>query len=254
VKVTTPAYVLRRVRWSESSLILTLLSLDFGRISGMAKGALRPKSQFYGQLEMFSCTEFELSRREGREMDTVTGASVLEHNEGIRTDPLAFAFACLFGEWTLAVVTHENEPVRPVFLLMGEVTSRLAAGRDDPWAVVCAGVERLLRFAGHGIETATCTVCGREAGRNPGWSSRSGGVVCDKCPENEQNISPGMLEYFRKAATREFDGVVKTRLWQGGFRQCHDLMREFAESRLERRIGLRSLSVVEEIENADRGQ
>jgi DNA repair protein RecO (recombination protein O) len=254
VKVTTPAYVLRRVRWSESSLILTLLSLDFGRISGMAKGALRPGSQFYGQLEMFSCTEVSLSRREGRELDTVTGASVLEYNEGRRSDPLAFAFACLFGEWTLAAVTHDNEPVRAVFLLMGEVTDRLARGSDDPWAVLCAGVERLLRFSGHGIETERCTVCGRDAGRNPGWNSRSGGAVCDKCRGNEQNISPGVLEYLRKAASREFDGLVKTRLWPGGFRQCHDLMREFAEARLERRLYLKSLAVVEEIENADRRQ
>jgi DNA repair protein RecO (recombination protein O) len=243
--------VLRRVRWSESSLILTLLSLDFGRISGMAKGALRPKSQFYGQLEMFSCTEFSLARREGRELDTITGASVLDHHDGVRLDPLAFAFACLYAEWVLATVTHDNEPVRSVFLLTGEVLDRLA-GDFDGWAVVCAGVERLLRFTGHGMETVTCTRCGGAAGKEPRWNPRSGGVVCDKCASNEQNISPGLLEYLRKAGTREFDSVVRTRLWPGGFRQCHDLMMEFAESVLERRMNLKSLSVVEEIENADR--
>jgi len=252
MRASTPAFVLRRVRWSESSLILTLLSLDFGRISGIAKGALRPKSQYYGQLEMFSCSEISLSRREGRELDTVTGASALNHNEGIRQDPLAFAFACLFAEWVMATVTHDNEPVRSVFLLFGEVMNRLA-GDNDPWSVTCAGIERLLRFTGHGIETGTCTRCGREAGKNPAWSPISGGVVCDKCCSNEQNISPGLLEYLRKAGSREFNDVVKTRLWPGGFRQCHDLMREFAETRLEHRMSLKSLSVVEDIENADSG-
>jgi DNA repair protein RecO (recombination protein O) len=252
LRATTPAFVLRRVRWSESSLILTLLSLDFGRISGIAKGALRPKSQYHGQLELFSCTEFTLSRREGRELDTVTGATVLDHNEGISRDPLAFAFACLFTEWVLAAVTHDNEPVRSVFLLFGEVVDRLA-GDDVHWSVICAGIERLLRFTGHGIETGTCTRCGSKTENSQAWDPLSGGVVCDKCRSNEQNISPGLLEYLRKAGSRDFDSVVKTRLWPGGFRQCHDLMRTFAETQLEHRMSLKSLSVVEDIENADCG-
>jgi len=250
VKVITPAYVMRRVRWSESSLILTLLSLDFGRISGIAKGALRSRSSFYGQMEMFSCTEFTLSRREGRELDTITCASVLEYNEGIRNNPLAFGFACLFAEWVLATVTYGNEPVSPIFHLFGSVIEHLE--ETEPWSVLCAGVDRLLLLSGHGPETDSCTICGKKTGSAPGWSPLSGGVVCDNCVTTEQNISPGLLEYLRKSREQEFSKVVRTRLWPGGFRQCHDLLREFAEVHLDRRLSLKSLAVVEDIENADR--
>jgi len=41
-----PAYVLHRYDWSESSLILELLTRDFGRVAVVAKGAKRPSSNF----------------------------------------------------------------------------------------------------------------------------------------------------------------------------------------------------------------
>ena len=61
MRLTTPAFVLRRVRWSESSLILTLYSLDLGRASAIAKGSLRPKGAFLGKVELFSEGEFTAS-------------------------------------------------------------------------------------------------------------------------------------------------------------------------------------------------
>jgi DNA repair protein RecO (recombination protein O) len=43
--VDQPAFVLHRRDWQNSSLILDLLTLDFGRISVLAKGAKRSRSQ-----------------------------------------------------------------------------------------------------------------------------------------------------------------------------------------------------------------
>ncbi len=41
-----PAFVLHRYDWSESSLILELLTRDYGRIAVVAKGAKKPSSNF----------------------------------------------------------------------------------------------------------------------------------------------------------------------------------------------------------------
>ncbi|WP_255429613.1 DNA repair protein RecO [Ramlibacter albus] len=41
-----PAYVLHRYDWSESSLILEVLTRDYGRVAVVAKGAKRPSSNF----------------------------------------------------------------------------------------------------------------------------------------------------------------------------------------------------------------
>jgi DNA repair protein RecO (recombination protein O) len=233
LRVTTQAYVLRRVRWSESSLILTLYSLDLGRISVMARGALR--------------TEVTLSRREGREIDTLTEASVVRGNDGLRADPLVFAHACLLAEWVLGLV-YGTEPSQPVFHLLDRSVAMLAAGEAQGWPVVCAGVERLLRLSGFGMETDRCVSCGRPAGGRPGWRPESGGVVCEACGGGAK-VPAGFLSWVRRSRESGLPEMARIRLWPGGFRQCHDIMRSFAEAQLGSALKLRSLAVVEDLEN-----
>ena len=49
-----PAFVLHSYAWRETSLIVELLSRDFGRMAVVARGAKRPTSQFRGILMPFS--------------------------------------------------------------------------------------------------------------------------------------------------------------------------------------------------------
>jgi DNA repair protein RecO (recombination protein O) len=49
-----PAFVLHSYPWRETSLILELLTRDYGRMSVVARGAKRPTSQFRGLLSVFS--------------------------------------------------------------------------------------------------------------------------------------------------------------------------------------------------------
>ncbi|MBN1435101.1 DNA repair protein RecO [Candidatus Fermentibacterales bacterium] len=247
MRLTTPAFVLRQVRWSDSSLILTLYSLDLGRTSAMAKGALRPGSSFAGQLELFSLVEVGLSRREGRELDTITSASAMEHNQALRSDPLAFGHACLFGEWVLGLM-YGNEPSQPVFHLIARTLAGLCV-LPDRWAVTCAGVESLVRLAGMGIELRRCTLCGRETGDSARFSARSGGVVCEACGTDVREVPKGVIEYLRKVREGGLEAACRIRLWKGGHRQCHDLLRAFVEAQLQNRLRLRSLDILEDLEN-----
>lgn len=49
-----PAFVLHSYPWRETSLILELLTRDYGRMAVVARGAKRPTSQFRGLLSSFS--------------------------------------------------------------------------------------------------------------------------------------------------------------------------------------------------------
>ena len=252
MRLTTPAWVLRRVRWSESSLILSLYSLDSGRMSAMARGALRPDSRFAGCLELFSGVEVSVSRRDGRELDTLTEASLTEPSSSLRGDPLAFAFAGLWSEWVMALFVG-NEPSQTAFHLTGDVFRLLGSGAPG-WPVVCSGVERLLRLSGLRLETERCTRCGGPAGSKAAWNHSSGGAVCSACAagHGDTAIAPGILEFLRMCQKTPLPGVSRTRLWKGGFRQCHDFLREFAEAHVQGRLRFRSLTVLEDLENGVR--
>lgn len=212
----------------------------------MARGALRPKSGFYGALEALSLTEVTLSRKEGREIDTLTEASVVRGNDGLREDPLAFGHACLLAEWVLGLV-YGTGPSQPVFHLLDRAVAMLAEDADG-WPVVCAAVERLLRLSGFGMETDRCVSCGRPAGGSTGWRPEAGGVVCGACSGGSK-VPAGFLSWVRRSRGAGLPEMARIRLWPGGFRQCHDIMRSFAEAQLGSRLRLRSLAVVEDLGN-----
>ena len=61
----TPAILLRKIPWSETSLIVTWLTERFGTTRTVARGARRPKSEFAGMLDLFYGADiaFSLSRK-----------------------------------------------------------------------------------------------------------------------------------------------------------------------------------------------
>ncbi|HOP26425.1 MAG TPA: DNA repair protein RecO [Candidatus Sabulitectum sp.] len=249
MRVSTPAFVLRRIRWSESSLILTLYSLDFGRISAMARGALRPGSKFLGCMELFSSSEFGLSRREGRELDTATEASVLSHNTGLRMSSSAFAGAGLYTDWLLAVVSHGNEPSGPVYALTEKVFSLLENGAS-PWPVVCGGAARLLMLSGLGFTAGRCVSCGGPAGEDAKWSHSAGGTVCSRCPEPGIHVKQGLVSFLQRSVDSDLGSLARVGLWRDGYIQCHSLIKDYAQVHLERRLYLKSEKVMKEILDA----
>lgn len=245
---TTPAWILRRVRWSETSLILTMYSLDQGRISVMARGALRPGGRFHGMLELLSGAEVTLARREGRELDTLVEASSFEPSSSLRSDPEAFAHACLIAEWVLGLFLG-GESAGSVYHLIGAAFSSLPASKSR-WGITCASVESLLRLAGHGMEVDDCVRCGLPAVRSEKWNHIEGGLICDNCSTlQDASVSLGVLEFIRTCRRSGFEAASRTRLWKGGFRICHDFMREFAQAHNQSGLKLRSLGVLEDLEN-----
>lgn len=64
-------FVLHRRAWRDTSLIIELLSREYGRIAGIARGARSAKSAFFGLTEPFRQLEASWSRR--GEMATLAG-------------------------------------------------------------------------------------------------------------------------------------------------------------------------------------
>ena len=198
-------------------------------------------------MELFSLVEFSLSRKSGRELDTVTDTTVINHFEPIREDPEAFVHSCLFAEWLLATITG-SEPSHPMYHLIGSALENFAAGTPF-WPVLCSGIERALRLSGFAMEIDRCTKCGKSPVNSCMWDAASGGIVCNDCDEQATPVPGGFIEFIRKSRSGNLEKIRKLKLWTGGYRQCLDLMKIFAEIHMETTLRLKSLSVLEDIEN-----
>lgn len=192
--------------------------------------------------------DISISRREGRELDTATEATVINHYDSIRCNPDAFVHSCLFMEWLLHSITG-SEPSHPMYHLIRGVLDNFAAGAPF-WPVLCSGIEKALRLSGFAMEIDRCTKCGGEHPGSSLWDAVSGGIVCATCGSgSSEKIPPGLIVFLRKSRSSRLDEVRNLKLWSGGYRQCFDLMRRFAEVHMETRIKLKSLSVLEALEN-----
>jgi DNA repair protein RecO (recombination protein O) len=109
--------VLRRARYSDTSLIVTWLTDSRGRLKTMAKGALRQKSPFAGKLDLFFHCDLMLSLSRRSDLHNLREVSIRATYDRIRTDYLRTGVASYFVE-LIEEVTESDHPVTDIYQLL----------------------------------------------------------------------------------------------------------------------------------------
>jgi DNA repair protein RecO (recombination protein O) len=104
------AILLRKIRLTESSLIVSWLTEEQGRIKTVAKGALRPKSRLGGVLDLFHLCEIQVQPARSGDLHSLREVSLLESFAGIRTDFARISLAA----YAVELIEGATEPETPV--------------------------------------------------------------------------------------------------------------------------------------------
>lgn len=113
----TAAILLRKTKLSDTSLILTWLTLAHGKLKTVAKGARQPKSKFAGRLDLFFVCEISFARSRKSELHTLREAELIHPHEGLRGDYTRVALAAYFVE-LIELVTEPEHAVAELFDLL----------------------------------------------------------------------------------------------------------------------------------------
>jgi len=132
---STAAILLRRTKFSDTSLIVTWLTRDHGKIKTMAKGALRPRSAFAGTLDLFFETEIAFVRSERSEIHALREAVLRNPFEGLRKDYARVELAAYFVE-LLELMTEPEHPVPELFHLLHRALAYLENAAPDRRALL----------------------------------------------------------------------------------------------------------------------
>jgi len=95
---STAAILLRKRRFSDTSLIVSWFTESLGCIQTMAKGARRPKSGFAGKLDLFFEAEIQVALSRKSDLHTLTEVVLRNPFAGIRTSHLRTQAAAYFVE------------------------------------------------------------------------------------------------------------------------------------------------------------
>jgi DNA repair protein RecO (recombination protein O) len=109
--------LLRRIRYSDTSLILTWFTDLHGKVKAMAKGALRQNSPFAGKLDLFFHCDLLLSYSGKTELHGLREVSIKTTFERIRTDYLKTSAASYFVE-LVEKVTELDHPAPEIYRLL----------------------------------------------------------------------------------------------------------------------------------------
>ena len=128
---STLAIVLRRHRLTETSLIVTWLAPDLGRLKTVAKGALRPRNRLGGVLDLFHLCEIQFQTARSGDLHTLREAVLIESYPGLRTEFTRVAA----GAYAVEVIERATEKEAPVPEIFG-LLQRSNRPRKRPSAIL----------------------------------------------------------------------------------------------------------------------
>src|ERR1041385_6472817 len=150
---STAAILLRKRKFSDTSLIVSWCTESLGCIQTIAKGARRPKSQFAGRLDLFFETEIQIACSRRSTLHTLSEVVVKNPFAGIRRNYLRTQTAAYFVE-LIEICTERDHHEPELFLLLRRAFGYLDA--SDPTLRAVAHFEtELARIAGvHDVKSA----------------------------------------------------------------------------------------------------
>lgn len=220
----TEAVVLKAIDFSETSAIVTLFSPDRGRLTCMAKGVKRSRSQLAGLLDTMNRLEVVYSWKDSRSVQLMTDGSLLDRYSGIKDNLEKSVYAAFLVE-LISRMAHDNQPSVELFDVYVDGMADLEDWNGDVCVFIGWQTIRLLAVAGYSPTTRSCSVCGKDVQDDAGFSF-AGGVTCPNCPADAR-MTRGGVKTLRALG----ESATCPNLTGGG--PVFDLLARFASSQLE---------------------
>lgn len=183
--------------YSSTSRVVHWLTRHHGKISTLLKGALRPKSPFLGEYDLFSTSELLYFSRPNQTLHTGKECAMLHRRDTFRSDWRAMQTASYLS-FLFDKTTPEEAPQPELFQLYEELLDLAEEyGHYAPFLVWAE-----LRFCdhhGHAPQLDHCVLCA--ATTELRFCASQGGVVCAPCSKTRKlptlDCAPDVLAILR---------------------------------------------------------
>jgi DNA repair protein RecO (recombination protein O) len=202
VIVKTHAVVLQVYPVSNTSRVVVWLTRDSGKVSTIIKGAMRPKSMFLGQFDLFYTCELLYYARPNRTLYIAKECCPLNMRPSFRKNWKGAAAASYFTDIIARI--SPSDAHHPGFFELLE--RNLDAIHDNPvtHSLVYWFELQLLGELGLAPRLSHCLHCNKSlapSDRRSSFSYAHGGILCAPCSRNEPNrgepIAPDILATLR---------------------------------------------------------
>jgi len=185
------AIVLRVVPWSETSMVVTLFTRDFGRVSAIARGARRLRSPFESSLDLLAKSQIVFIQKSNDSLDLLTESKLIRRFRSGQIALLPLYCGYYVAELLLGL-TQDNQSARELYDVSDRTLVDLDAGQSEA-EVVLRFEMQVLKLLGHLPTFRLCASCGNPVqsdGKGPGalLGIVAGGILCGDCVPGQQSV------------------------------------------------------------------
>ena len=238
--ICTDGIVTRYANYRESDRILSIFTIEHGRLEAKARGCRKPQSPLVNVCQPFVFGQFEIYT--GKEKATINACEVKETFYPIREDYERFSV----GSAMLRLchdAAPENEPNEALFSLLYHALSFLAYGKSNPQDLFCCFLLRFLNTIGYRPSITTCAQGGRDIKNDAivRFSPR-GGAICAACAQQGEPVSKTALEGMRRMLLLEDAEMDRVKLSDAIRAEIFRALTAYTEASLE--FGARAMQIL----------
>ncbi|QPM68382.1 DNA repair protein RecO [Atribacter laminatus] len=228
--------VLKSINYGELDRIVTLFTRKKGKISAIAKGARKVGNRFGPALDCPAISNFMFY--DGRGMPVLSQADIVDCYRGIGKKTNQWVFA----NYLLYVIDRCYEPEESDERIFETVLFYLDLSMKCENFNIFTLKFRidLIRYLGFFPRIRACAVCGNPFKKiPPGWSSASGGVICEKCSSSIPDLHylpPDMMVLLGKLMTFSCASCLSIQLRENQFAYLDRLVSEYLTYHVEKKI------------------
>lgn len=170
------AIAVRTVPYGESDVIVTLISVEKGKITATARGCLKPKAKLRYSALPFNFGEYVLNGNGNRYI--ITECNQIEAFSDITADLDRYYAGCFVLN---SLEKMSNEPNAELFLLSLNTLKSLAYEKDASAQGIISGyLLSVLKLNGTVLDFKECNVCGEKID-SVAYFSEKDGLKCKNC-------------------------------------------------------------------------
>ena len=221
VEERTPALVLRGRTHGESDKIVTFLTRDWGKVTGIAKGAKRSQRRFVNVLEPFTHVQLRFRPIRTDELAFIFGCDLLRSFRAPSRDLQRYGFASYLTE-LIDVMVAGRESGQELYELLLQGLTVLEEYTELPPLFLSAFELLLLAHTGYAPNVDRCQRCGLPVAASHSskaiptpvaFSPSLGGLLCVRCRDTGGatiRVSPETLHLLKNSQSTQPNTLLLT--------------------------------------------
>mgnify|MGYP000412227916 CR=1 FL=1 len=231
----TEGVVLNHRELGETDKILTLFTLEKGKLHAVARGVRRPRNPLIAGTLIFSRSNFLIV--EGKNLDILVQSEIIDSHSKLRSDLKRMAYGAYFSE-LIRISTPERNKNEKLYNFFLKMLHFLEEYEELEILARCFEI-KLLSIQGYTPQLTQCVTCGANKSMQFYLSSLFGGLICENCKEKDKNSKKLSRESISFLLALLYSPIEKTQFLKIDYsflKEIEEALTSFIEDIFDKKI------------------